>query len=77
MHQVDYTNTFCQAPLEKKNIEFPKVFELPNKVLLLRQIVYSIRQSLLNCTTIFAKMWKIRDLSNQIMMYVCSQTGIL
>ena len=32
--QVDYTNAFCQAPLEQTvYVELPKGFEVPNKVL--------------------------------------------
>ena len=47
--QVDYTNAFCQAPLEQTvYVELPKGFEMPNKVLHLQKSVYGLRQSPLN-----------------------------
>ena len=47
--QVDYTNAFCQAPLEQTvYVELPKGFEVPNKVLHLQKSVYGLRQSPLN-----------------------------
>ena len=47
--QVDYTNAFCQAPLDQTIfVELPGGFEAPNKVLLLKQSVYGLRQSPLN-----------------------------
>ena len=47
--QVDYTNAFCQAPLDQTVfVELPNGFEAPNKVLLLKQSVYGLRQSPLN-----------------------------
>ena len=47
--QVDYTNAFCQAPLEQTVfVELPKGFEVPNKVLHLQKSVYGLRQSPLN-----------------------------
>ena len=39
--QVDYTNEFCQAPLEQNvYIELPRGFESPNQVLHLMKSVY-------------------------------------
>ena len=47
--QVDYTNAFCQAPLDQTVfVELPAGFESPNKVLLLQKSVYRLRQSPLN-----------------------------
>ena len=47
--QVDYTNAFCQAPLEQTVfVELPAEFESPNKVILLQKSVYELRQSPLN-----------------------------
>ena len=47
--QVDYTNAFCQDPLEQTVfVELPRGFEVPNMVLLLQQSVYGLRQSPLN-----------------------------
>jgi hypothetical protein len=47
--QVDYTNAFCQAPLDQTVfVELPSGFESPNKVLLLQKSVYGLRQSPLN-----------------------------
>ena len=47
--QVDYTNAFCQAPLDQTVfVELPAGFELPNEVLLLQKSVYGLRQSPLN-----------------------------
>ena len=47
--QVDYTNAFCQAPLEQTVfVELPAEFESPNKVILLQKSVYGLRQSPLN-----------------------------
>ena len=47
--QVDYTNAFCQAPIEQTVfVDLPQGFEVPNKVLLLKQSVYGLRQSPLN-----------------------------
>ena len=42
--QVDYTNAFCQAPLEQTVfVELPRGFEVPNMVILLQQSVYGLR----------------------------------
>ena len=47
--QVDYVNTFCQASLDQTLfVELPSGFEVSNKVLLLEQSVYGLRQSPLN-----------------------------
>ena len=47
--QVDYVNAFCQAPLDQTVfVELPSGFEVSNKVLLLQQSVYGLRQSPLN-----------------------------
>ena len=47
--QVDYTNAFCQAPLEQTVfVELPAGFKVPNKVLLLQKSVYGLKQSPLN-----------------------------
>ena len=47
--QVDYTNAFCQAPLDQTVfVELPAGFESPNRVLLLQKSVYGLRQSPLN-----------------------------
>ena len=47
--QVDYTNAFCNAPLDQTVfVELSAGFELPNKVLLLHKSVYGLRQSPLN-----------------------------
>ena len=47
--QVDYTNAFCQAPLDQMVfVELPAEFESANKVLLLQKSVYGLRQSPLN-----------------------------
>ena len=47
--QVDYTDAFCQSPLDQSVfVEFPAGFESPNKVLLLQKSVYGLRQSPLN-----------------------------
>ena len=47
--QVDYTNAFCQVPLDQTVfVELPAGFESPNKVLLLQISVYGLRQSPLN-----------------------------
>ena len=48
-HQVDYTNAFFRAQLDQKFfVELPNSFEGPNKVILLNNLVYGLRQSLLN-----------------------------
>ena len=42
--QVDYTNAFCQAPLDQTIfVELPAGFEAPNKGLLLQKSVYGLR----------------------------------
>ena len=47
--QVDYINAFFQAPIEQTVfVEFPSGFEVRNKVLLLKQSIYGLRQSPLN-----------------------------
>ena len=47
--QVDYTNSFCQAPLEQTVfVELPSGFEVPNKVLILKYSVYGLHQTPLN-----------------------------
>ena len=47
--QVDSVNVFCQAPLEQTVfVELPGGFEASDKVLLLPQSVYGLRQSPLN-----------------------------
>ena len=47
--QVDYTNAFCQAPLDQTVfVELPHGFEIPNMVLHLQRSVYGLRQSPLN-----------------------------
>ena len=47
--QVDYTNSFFQAPLDQTVfVEISSGFEARNKVLLLKQSLYGIRQSPLN-----------------------------
>ena len=39
--QVNYTNVFCQDPIEQKVFaEIPTVFEVAKKVILLKQSVY-------------------------------------
>ena len=44
--QVDYTNAFCQAPLDQTVfVELPAGFESPTKELLLEKSVYGLRQS--------------------------------
>ena len=54
--QVDYTNTFCQAPLKQTIfVELPSGFEYPNKALLLKQSVYGLRQSPIDFISIFGK----------------------
>ena len=43
---MDYTNIFFQVPLKQTVfVELPRGFEYPNKVLLLIQLVYGLRQS--------------------------------
>ena len=47
--QVDYTNGFCQAPLDQTVFfELPAGFESPNIALLLQKYVHRLRQSPLN-----------------------------
>ena len=47
--QVDYTNAFFQTTLDQTLfVELSVGFEAPNKVLLLKQSVYGLRQSPLN-----------------------------
>ena len=42
--QVDYTNAFCQAPLEETvYVELPEGYKIPNKVLLLKKSFYGLR----------------------------------
>ena len=44
--KVDYTNTFYQAPVEHTVfVEMPSGFQVPNKVILLKQSVYGLMQS--------------------------------
>ena len=47
--QVDYTNAFCQDPLDQTVfVELPQGFEIPNMVLHLQKSVYGLSQSPLN-----------------------------
>ena len=47
--QVDYTNAFCQAPLDQVvYVELPRGFERKHMVLELQQSVYGLKQSPLN-----------------------------
>ena len=42
--QVDYTNVFCQAPLEQTVfVDLPAVFKVSNKLLLLQKSVYGLK----------------------------------
>ena len=46
---VDYTNAFCQAPLDQTvYVELPRGFEMQGMVLELQQSVYGLRQRPLN-----------------------------
>ena len=46
---MDYTNAFCQAPLDQTVfVKLPAGFKSPNKVLLIQMSVYGLRQSPLN-----------------------------
>ena len=48
--QVDYTNVFCQEPLDQTVfVELPHGLEMPNTVLLLQQSIYGIHQNPLKC----------------------------
>ena len=70
--QVDYINAFCQVPLEQTLfVEIPVGFEASNKVILLKQSVYRLRQSPLIFTNIYGKYYNQEGLLSQIMMIVC------
>ena len=71
--QVDYTNSFCQAPLDQVvYVEIPRGFEQKHMVLELQQSVYGRRQSPLKFYRHLIKGLESSRFTKSIMMTVCS-----